>query len=151
MSYPFDYASDNPVNLNVGKLDDDDYQVIDDLLTDSNELPPLPVEPSLPQPALVEPKPVTRLMGGTFVIPAGQTFQVMNEDSRRKNLVVRVTAAGTDYAYVTDENSKGNDMSAGRLYNADLASFGSHNGPVYLSTPSGNSAAVTVSLWSVTL
>lgn len=136
--------------LTLGDTSDDDGQVLDQLFEAEPNPPTVPVAP-VDTPPLPQPTPSTRLLTRRqSVDPTWSTLtQLLPEDTRRKNLVVRVTSpddTATDGIIIRSDN--GPALGGAFLaHGQDLTLIG-HTGAVLVAA--SGAAAVNVDVWSVT-
>lgn len=155
------------VPLNTGDKNDDDGQVIDSLLIETNTPPePLPDASVDPQRAKVRPRKTGRLLTGTWFVPPGWHVNnggsgptlVLPADPDRKTFRIQVVSpTAGDYIVIADDAGKlqGVDMFGGaRIYattTGNQRDIDNHTGPLYIVPAAANNAlGCYVSYWAVT-
>lgn len=143
MSSPF--PSENPTfgPLHVGNVTDDDGQVIDSFLVET-DAPPTPDEmmaagiQGLKEP-LHEPEPATRLITATWTLqPSWSPFKILVADPGRVQLRLRAMSLATTPAVATDFVVIGFDQaftqanSGFRLWNSVPIDLDDHTGDLFL-------------------
>lgn len=145
-----------PLPFETQNVRDDDGQVIDSFLIETDSPPPIEdaKEPIVVR-ALPQPKIVTRMFSGEQSLNSGMTpVQILPADANRLSLNVYVyspTQVATDGIRFSDEN--GNVNTGGKLLHDSNIMLAGHTGPVWVidTGVSGRaSAAVYVEYWSVT-
>jgi hypothetical protein len=137
---------------------DDDGQVIDSFLIETDSPPPIEdAKEPIMFVALPQPKIPTRLMTGEFTIDSTWTpVKVMPADNNRRNLNLYVcspTSVATDGIRFSDD--LGMLATAGRLLHNNTLTLTGFTGTLYISAV-GNaanntaSAPVTLAYWAVT-
>jgi hypothetical protein len=156
VSHPFEvFGSQN--------LKDDDGQVIDSLLIET-DTPPNPADAPQPitEPALQNPEQWDRLLGTQQIIQIGwDPILLLPADAHRQAVTIYVTSIGTvpgtpiptDGIRIADESGK--VYNGGRILHGQTISI-NYKGPLYalgtggVSANAGNTAAVSVEVWAVT-
>lgn len=133
---------------------DDDGNVIDSLFIETDNPPEPAIEPILIK-ALVEPTPITRILGqDTLIPPSSDVRMLLPADKNRKSLNIYVyspTAVTTDGVRISDDN--GMCLTGSKLLHGGTIDLLGHTGPLYVTScsASSNTASATVSIqyWSV--
>lgn len=136
------------VPLNTGDTADDDGQVIDSLLEETNA-PPTPLIEPIREPEPVPAKvPGRMLTGNTTIDPSwsGATL-LLPSDINRTRLHIRAHGTAVD-AYVRVAGDPGELSMGGRLYGGDDQPWDGYTGPVLIDCV--GAAPVNVSWWAVT-
>lgn len=139
---------------------DDDGPVIDSLFLEVNA-PPNPadaIEP-IPQPELPAPKPVTRLVTGTYTFDvagiANAPWMLLPPDANRKSLELSayntVGTGATEYLSLADESGKCNTSSAFTIRpHRTPFTIDAHTGAVWVQTGPGITGSITLTWIAVT-
>ncbi len=137
---------------------DDDGQVIDSFLIETDAPPPIEdaKEPIMVV-ALPQPKIPTRLMTGEYTVDsAWDAVMILPADQNRKNLNLYVfspTSIATDGIRFSDD--KGTLVTGGKLLHNNTLTLNEYTGPLYVKS-AGNgangasSAPVSIEFWAVT-
>lgn len=133
--------------LQLGNIEDDDADIIDDLVEQQAE-PPKPLPDEMVVETVKRPTPVTRLQTGRQVIRTGwESVQIIPKDEFRKSLQIAINSAlATDSLYIGSDPQDAHN--GGSVFQANPLTLWDHTGPVWTYNPTAND--VTISWWAVT-
>ena len=135
-----------PLPFETQNVHDDDAEVIDSLFVETDTPPDMheAQEPILVK-ALIEPKPMTRILSGTYVFESTKNglyspIQILPADAKRVDMTVKaysqVTSpsvpTATDFVWLSDENGKLLDMGAGRMRSGQDFDLSNHTGALWI-------------------
>lgn len=146
------------VPLNTGDLNDDDGQVIDSLLVEVDNPPPMLPDASVdPERDKNRPRKTGRLLAVTHtLLPGWDPVQVAWADPDRETFRIQVVGStATDFVRFADDPSKlSSDATCARLYataNGTRIDLDSLTGPLWVKPDASNNVAgVVFSAWGVT-
>jgi hypothetical protein len=160
MSSPLETAEFQ--NLYVGDTRDDDGQVIDSFLVETDK-PATPVTEKISPAPLVSPKRWGRLFTGSYLLQFGANallspYQILPADIARKSVtfsILSLAAAPTAYAEyvsISDENGKVISLSGGYnlRHGKDPLVLTDYTGPVYVFQGPAITANIEISWVAVT-
>lgn len=147
--------------LYLGDTKDDDGQVIDSLFIETNT-PAAPVIEAIAPAPLEEPKPTTRIFGGSFnfeqtrLADYTSPIQILPADANRKDLTIKSYSRAaaptvTDFVFVADENGKMSANGTGKLRpSSSDFDLSNHTGAVWI-YPGAITADFEINWWATTL
>lgn len=157
------YPATEPPIFQTQNLHDDDAQVIDDLVQETNAPadPRFGVVPSIEVPQY-KPIPVTRLYTATAVLGGGaDPYPLLPEDVNRVTCRIRVFSTNAvaanitynDFALFADNRGLASSRAQNYLitcHHSEVVDLDGHTGAVWVVPGPGMTAAIEVSAWGVT-